>query len=218
VLALDTSSKIGGVALGRGFEILGEETWLAGGSHTQQVLPAAARLCERSGHAVAQVGVVVVALGPGSFTGLRVGASLGKGLAAALGVSLVGVPTLDAVAHQHRAAPGHLVALVDAGRGQVYAGTYRGGRRGLVRRGEYQVLSDDELVTHVGALKGGAWIVGELLPDRARSLAALERVRVATPAGTLRRPAHLAELGYARFLQGDLPEPAALQPIYLKRG
>jgi tRNA threonylcarbamoyladenosine biosynthesis protein TsaB len=218
VLALDTSSKVGGVALGRGFEVLGEETWLVGASHTVQVLPAAARLCERAGVAVAQVGLVVTALGPGSFTGLRVGASLGKGLAAALGVPLVGVPTLDAVAHQHRAVPGSLVALVDAGRGQVYAGTYRGGVRGLVRRGAYAVLSDDELLAHVATLKGGAWVVGELGAARAHALASLQKVRVATPAGTLRRPAHLAELGYARFLQGDLPEAAALQPIYLKRG
>jgi tRNA threonylcarbamoyladenosine biosynthesis protein TsaB len=239
VLALDTSSKIGGVALSRGFEVLAEETWLVGGagkphggahddvgvrrardvgSHTQQVLPAAARLCERSGHTIAQLGLIVVALGPGSFTGLRVGASLGKGLSVALGVPLVGVPTLDAIAHQHRTVPGHLVALVDAGRGQVYAGTYRGGTRGLVRRGEYQVLSDEELLAHVGALKGGAWVVGELWPERGRALAALEKVRVATPAGTLRRAALLAELGYARFLRGDVPEPAALQPMYLKRG
>ena len=218
VLALDTSSKVGGVALCRGFEVLGEETWLVGASHTAQVLPAAARLCERAGIAVAEVGVVVTALGPGSFTGLRVGASLGKGLAVALGAALVGVPTLDAVAHQHRAAAGHIVALVDAGRGQVYAGTYRGGPRGLVRRGEYTVLSDEELLAHVGALKGGVWVVGELGSERALSLAALAKVRVATPAGTLRRPANLAELGYARYLQGGLPEPAALQPLYLKRG
>ena len=218
VLALDTSSKIGGVALCRGFDVLGEETWLVGGSHTKQVLPAAARLCERSGHTVSQVGLVAVALGPGSFTGLRVGASLGKGFATALGVPLVGVPTLDAVAHQHRAVPGHLVALIDAGRGQVYAGTYRGGARGLVRRGQYQVLSEAELLTHVATLKGGAWVVGELWPESARALVGIDKVRIATPAGTLRRPAHLAELGYARFLQGDVPEAAALQPLYLKRG
>ena len=218
VLALDTSSKIGGVALSRGFEVLSEETWLVGASHTSQVLPAAARLCERSGHAMSRIGLVVVALGPGSFTGLRVGASLGKGFAAALGIPLVGVPTLDAVAHQHRAATGHLVALIDAGRGQVYAGTYRGGARGLVRRGEYQVLSEEELVAHVAALKGGAWVVGEMWPERARALVEIDKVRVATPAGTLRRAAHLAELGYARFLQGNLPEAAALQPLYLKRG
>ena len=88
----------------------------------------------------------------------------------------------------------------------------------MVRRGDYVVLSDEELLAHVSALKGGVWVVGELGAERARSLALLEKVRVATPAGTLRRPAHLAELGYARYLQGNLPEPAALQPLYLKRG
>lgn len=218
VLAFDTSSKVGGVALCRGFDVLGEETWLVGASHTVQVLPAAARLCERAGVAVSHTRLVVTALGPGSFTGLRVGASLGKGLAVALGAALVGVPTLDAVAHQHRATSGNLVALVDAGRGQVYAGTYRGGSRGQVRRGEYQIFSDDELLAHVAALSGGGWVVGELSPERVRALTALPKVRVASPAGTLRRPAYLAELGYARSLAGAVPDAAALQPLYLKRG
>ena len=218
ILALDTSSKVGGVALCRGFEVLGEETWVVGASHTVQVLPTAARLCDRAGVRVSELGLVVTALGPGSFTGLRVGASLGKGLSVALGAPLVGVPTLDAVAYQHRAAPGNIVALVDAGRGQVYAGTYRGGARGLSRRGEYVVLSEQELVAHITALKGGTWVVGEMLPERAHALAALNKVRIASPAATLRRPSFLAELGYQRFLAGGLPEAAALQPLYLKRG
>ncbi|HEU5315132.1 MAG TPA: tRNA (adenosine(37)-N6)-threonylcarbamoyltransferase complex dimerization subunit type 1 TsaB [Chloroflexota bacterium] len=218
ILAFDTSSTIGGVALCRGFEVLGEETWRVGGSHTAQVLPAAARLCQRAGIPPRATSIAVTATGPGSFTGLRVGASLGKGLAAALGAALVGVPTLDALAHQHRALTGTLVALVDAGRGQVYAGTYRAAARGLTRRGEFVVLSEEELIEHVAALSGAAWIVGEMWPERAQVLAALPKVRVATPAGTLRRPAHLAELGYARFLRDGPSDAAALQPLYLKRG
>jgi tRNA threonylcarbamoyladenosine biosynthesis protein TsaB len=218
ILAFDTSSTIGGVALCRGYDVLGEESWKVGGSHTAQVLPAAARLCERAAVPVGAVSLVVTATGPGSFTGLRVGASLGKGLAVALGAALVGVPTLDAVAHQHRALSGTVVALIDAGRGQVYAGTYRNGPRGPVRRGEFAVLSEDELLDRVAALRGGTWVVGELWPQRARALAALPKVRVPSPAGTLRRPAHLAELGYDRFLRNGAPDAAALQPLYLKRG
>ena len=217
ILALDTSSKIGGVALCRGFEVLGEETWVLGNSHTSQVLPAAARLCDRFGCAAGDVRLVATATGPGSFTGLRVGASLGKGFAVSVGAALVGVPTLDAVAYQHRAASGSLVALIDAGRDQVYAGTYRSSARSLTRRGDFQLLSHAELVAHVAAL-GSAWVVGEMWPERAAALAALPKVRVASPSATLRRPAHLAELGYMRFLAHGAPDPAALQPLYLKRG
>ena len=217
ILAFDTSSKVGGVALCRGFQVLGEDTWVAGGSHTTQVLPAAARLCDRAGVPVRDVSLVVTALGPGSFTGLRVGASLGKGLALALGANLIGVPTLDAVAQQHRTTSGFLVALVDAGRGQVYAGTYRAGARGPARRGDFAVLSEAELVDHVAALGGGAWVVGEMWPGRAQALSALPKVRVASPSGTLRRPAFLAELGYSRFLRDGAPDAASLQPLYLKR-
>jgi tRNA threonylcarbamoyladenosine biosynthesis protein TsaB len=218
ILAFDTSSTIGGVALCRGFDVLGEETWRVGASHTAQVLPAAARLCQRAGIPAGATSIVVTATGPGSFTGLRVGASLGKGLAAALGASLLGVPTLDAAAHQHRSLSGTLVALVDAGRGQVYAGTYRTGARGQARRGDFVVLSEDELIAHVAALTGGAWVVGDMWPERAQALGALPKVRLASPAESLRRPAHVAELGYMRFLRNGAPEAAALQPIYLKRG
>jgi tRNA A37 threonylcarbamoyladenosine modification protein TsaB len=110
------------------------------------------------------------------------------------------------------------VALVDAGRGQVYAGTYRSGARGPSQRGEPQVFSEEELAQHVAGLRGNVLVAGELGPERARALAALPRVRVASPATTLRRPAFLAELGYAQLLTSGQSDAAALQPLYLKRG
>ncbi|MGH2371592.1 MAG: tRNA (adenosine(37)-N6)-threonylcarbamoyltransferase complex dimerization subunit type 1 TsaB, partial [Chloroflexota bacterium] len=141
LLALDTSTSVGGVALCRGATVLGEETWLAGGQQTSQVLPAAARLWERAGHTAGDLQVVAVATGPGSFTGLRIGVSLGKGFALALGLALVGVSTLDVIAYQHRQAPSPLCAVVGAGRGRCYAGFYERRRGGLWLLGDYAVLT-----------------------------------------------------------------------------
>ena len=217
VLALDTSSKIGGVALLRGIELLGEETWAVGGSHTQQVLPAAARLCQRAAVRIPELGLVVVATGPGSFTGLRVGASLGKGLVAALGIPLIGVPTLDAVAYQWQAFSGRILALVDAGRGHVYAGMYRNTARGLSRAGEFKVLSDDELSGCTDSRGSAVYVVGELTPGRALVLQGLPGVRVASPSAAPRRPANLGVLGYLRWRAGGAQDASALQPMYLKR-
>jgi tRNA threonylcarbamoyladenosine biosynthesis protein TsaB len=218
VLALDTSSAVGGVALARGAEILGEETWHAGGRQTVQILPAAVRLCERAGLALADVSLVVVATGPGSFTGLRVGVSLAKGVASALGIPLVGVPTLDVVASQFRDVGRDVVALVDAGRGQVYAAAYRHSRGASTRQGEFAVLSEDELPAFVRDAGRNVYVGGELLPVRALVLGALPGVRVASPATTLRRPAHLAEAGFLRWLAGVTDDISSLQPLYLKRG
>jgi tRNA threonylcarbamoyladenosine biosynthesis protein TsaB len=219
ILALDTSSRVGGVALTRGQDILGEETWLAGGSQTAQVLPAAERLWTRAGLAPADLHAVVVATGPGSFTGLRVGVSLGKGLALSLEIPLYGVPTLDVVAHQHRYVNALLCAVVDAGRGQRYVGWYRQAQGRLRRTAEPQVLNGEELARAAAASRRPVFVCGELAPDDLRRLrdAAGSGLRAATAAGGLRRPACLAELGRWRLARQAPTDAAALQPLYLKR-
>jgi tRNA threonylcarbamoyladenosine biosynthesis protein TsaB len=220
VLAIDTSSRIGGVALCRGATIVGEETWQAGGSQTAQVLPAAARLWERAGLTVRDVAAVVVALGPGSFTGLRVGASLGKGLALALNVPLAGVATLDVVAYQHCHAAAQLCAVVQAGRGQLYVGMYRRWQGRPRRAGNFMVRDVSELAEDLAAVGQAPFVCGELDPA---AVAVLEgrvggRLRLASPAAALRRTAFLAELGRWQIAAHGRADAAALQPIYLRRG
>jgi tRNA threonylcarbamoyladenosine biosynthesis protein TsaB len=234
-LALDTSTRIGGVALYRDGVVLAEDTWQAGGSQTAQILPAAERLWQRAGLGPADLGAVVVATGPGSFTGLRVGASLGKGFAVALGIALVGVPTLDALAYQFSpasAAQAAVCAVVDAGRGQKYVGWYRNAPGGLRRAGDLQVLSVEELGSALA--RGGTppLVAGELTADEAARVQELAgatsaagtagstartTVRIAPPAAALRRPAFLAEIGLWRLATGGAADPSGLQPIYLRR-
>lgn len=219
VLALDTSTKVGGVALVRGASVLAEEVWQAGGNQTTQVLPEAMRMLDRAGVTPADLGAVAVATGPGSFTGLRVAASLGKGFAAALQIPLLGIPTLDAVAAQHRDAGAQLCAVVEAGRGQLYAALYRtvGGR--LKRAGEYLVQSPEELLATVEGSGRTTYLCGEIatLVATLRGQAPLKSLRVASPAATLRRPAFLAELALWRLSVGHAGDSAAVQPIYLRR-
>lgn len=222
ILAIDTSSRLGGVALCRGPAILGEETWLAGGNQTTQVLPSAQRLWERAGLQAQNIDVVVVATGPGSFTGLRVGISLAKGLAVALGIPVCGVPTLDAVAYQHRAAAPQHIAVVDAGRGKLYIAPYRRQQGALHRSGEYQALSVDGLVAQVQAADTPTLVCGELTAEIVARLRAGARVpgegmlRLVSPAAAMRRAAFLAELGRWMLADRGAPDPAALQPVYLR--
>jgi tRNA threonylcarbamoyladenosine biosynthesis protein TsaB len=220
LLAIDTSSRVGGIAFYRG-EVLAEQFWLAGGSQTAQLVPSLVKLGEQSGLAIADVRAVAVAIGPGSFTGLRVGASLGKGLALSLGIPLIGVPTLDTTAYQHRQVSGSLLAVVSAGRGMLYTGTYRSSARGLRRVGEFASVTTDELVSQVLGLGTSTFVCGEL--DRGAVLAlqnaaSMKVVRMVGPAGRLRRAGFLAELGYWNLLTHGATDPATLQPIYLRRG
>lgn len=227
ILALDTASSVGGVALCRGPHVLGEETWHASGQQTAQILPAAARLWERAGVTAQDVQGIAVGTGPGSYTGLRVGLSLGKGFALALRIPLVGVPTLDAVAYQHRECGTILCAVVDAGRGQYYTASYRSGRGGaqgesppeLQRLGEYAVVTAEELAERVMAAGPEVYVGGELSPALVSRLAARAgaTLRCAAPSAALRRPAFLAELARARLAGSTQADAETLQPLYLRR-
>ena len=116
LLAIDTSSQYASVALHDGTRVLGEHSWLAGFEHSRSLLPNIRTLLDQAGVTAQQVTAVVVALGPGSFNGLRVGLSTAKGLAIGLGIPLVGVPTLDLV----RAEYGTADLGLNAGRGRIY--------------------------------------------------------------------------------------------------
>jgi tRNA threonylcarbamoyladenosine biosynthesis protein TsaB len=232
VLALDTASGTGGVALVRGQVVLGEETWQTGRQQTAEVLPAAVRLWERAGLTPDDLDAVVVSAGPGSYTGLRVGFSLAKGFALARGLPVVAVPTLEAVAYQHREAAPRLCAVVDAGRGQVHVATFERDREGVVQQGEYAVLTPDELAERLAGEARPVLVCGELYPGLAAALGTLETperggrlgspagaplARLASPAATLRRPAFLAEIALSRLARGEVGDAAALQPLYLRR-
>ena len=232
MLALDTASTSGGVALVRGRAVLGEESWQVGGQQTSEVLPAAVRLWERAGITAADLDAVAVSAGPGSYTGLRVGFSLAKGMALARGLPVVAIPTLEAVAYQHRDAAARLCAVVDAGQGAALRRPFRaqgGGRGGGPRaggpgggprqRGQVAVLTPDELAGRLAAERRPLLVCGELYPrliDPLRAEAA-PGVRFVSPAGALRRPAFLAELALLRLAAGAVGDPAPLQPLYLRR-
>jgi tRNA threonylcarbamoyladenosine biosynthesis protein TsaB len=120
LLALDTSTRFAGIALyepGQG--IISEANWHAGAQHTVALLPRVSQMMQEQGAAVADLRAIAVALGPGSFTGLRVGLAAAKGLALAIGVLLIGIPTLDVTAYPHRLQSLPVIAIVQAGRGRV---------------------------------------------------------------------------------------------------
>jgi tRNA threonylcarbamoyladenosine biosynthesis protein TsaB len=219
VLALDTASASGGVALVRGRAVLGEASWQVGGQQTSEVLPAAVRLWERAGITAADLDAVAVSAGPGSYTGLRVGFSLAKGMALARGLPVVAIPTLEAVAYQHRDAAARRCAVVDAGRGQLYVARFERGQMLPRQRGQVAVLTPDELAGRLAAERRPLLVCGELYPrliDTLRAEAA-PSVRFVSPAAALRRPAFLAELALLRLAAGAVGDPAPLQPLYLRR-
>ncbi|MEE9285366.1 MAG: tRNA (adenosine(37)-N6)-threonylcarbamoyltransferase complex dimerization subunit type 1 TsaB [Dehalococcoidia bacterium] len=214
-LALDTSTATAGVALAHRGETLAEVTWLVGRNHTTQLLPTIEDVLGRAGVTVDDLEAVIVATGPGSFSGLRVGLSTAKGLAVSRDIPLVGVGTLAVEAYPFLSADLPLRALLDAGRGEIAVGSYTASQGQLREAEPPRLTSVDELSASIvqRTLLCGEHlpVVQEAIAERLGSLAVFP-----SRSALLRRPGHLAELGWQRLALGDSDDPATLQPLYLR--
>jgi len=216
LLAIDTATRIAGIALYDQDGLRIEQMWRTGNNHTVELMPRIVRACEQQGLAPSALGAVAVSLGPGSFTGLRVGLSVAKGLALALNIPLLGVPTLDASAYAHSRELLPVCAVLQAGRGRLCVAFYQRIGGDWQRRSDYVLMSPDSLAA---SLKEPTFICGEIDLHLAEALrtAAPEQAIVARPASALRRVGYLAELAWQRFVAGEYDAPASLTPIYLQR-
>ena len=212
LLAVDTSTAQVGLAVYDGIQVIGEYAWRSSQRHTVELAPAIADLLRRSGLKMENVQALGVALGPGSFTSLRVGLSLVKGLALARHLPLVGIATLDILAANQPASRLPLLSAIQAGRGRLAVGWYKNSKHGWRAKGPARVVSADELMREI---ERPSIVCGEFTAEDRQRLARDPTVRMVSPAQSVRRPAVLAELAWARWQHGDVDDDATLAPIYL---
>ena len=148
LLAIDTSTHFASVALHDGTQPRAEHTWLARQDHTRTLVPAIQAALASAGTHLAQLSGLAVALGPGSFNGLRVGLSTAKGLALAQGLPLVGVGTLELLAAEYSLTE----PAMNAGRGRVYVAGQHGAGDIQLREG-----AAPDRIRHAGVLAELAW-------------------------------------------------------------
>jgi tRNA threonylcarbamoyladenosine biosynthesis protein TsaB len=216
LLAIDTSTRIAGVALYDGVQVIAETVWVNHGNHTVHLAPVLNTTLERCGINLSSLQALAIALGPGSFTALRIGLALAKGLAYARGIPLIGVPTLDFLAAAQPLQDVPMAAILRSGRGRLAVGYYQVEGDAWCPSGDIEVLTVIELSEKV---KQPTLICGELTGEE-RRLLGRKRVNVilASPAQSFRRPSYLAELGWRRWEEGQMDEPAALSPMYFHPG
>lgn len=214
LLAIDTATTLSGIALYHADGLLAESVWQSGRNHTAQVLPQIETLLQHVGATPADLRVLAVALGPGSWSGLRAGMSLAKGMALAADLPLIGISTLEALAYQAAAVGLANLPLIRLGRGRYAAA--------LFSADEYpeRVSADSNLSLPelVDLISEPTIVCGEvdeavrtaLLPLRRQGL-----VRYPSPAALLRRPGYLAALAWQRHQLADYDDLTALEPIYL---
>jgi tRNA threonylcarbamoyladenosine biosynthesis protein TsaB len=213
LLALDTSTRTIGIALYDGIQVLSESVWNSKDYHTVELAPAVAETLSKSGVSIEDLRTIVVALGPGSFTGLRIGLALAKGIALVRHLPLIGIPTLDVLAAAQPLDDIPLAAVLRAGRGRLAVGWYEADNNTWHPNGDIEILTPEELSQRI---QSPTLVCGELEEEERRLLGRKRKnVTLASPAQSLRRPAFLAELGWRRWQQEDVDDPATLAPFYL---
>jgi tRNA threonylcarbamoyladenosine biosynthesis protein TsaB len=218
VLGLETATAQVGCALGDDEGLVASFQLARGRRHAESLAPAIEHLCLQSGIRLDQVGAIAVDIGPGLFTGLRVGVATGKALAAALGLPMVGLPSLDVLAHPHRRHRGLVASVVDARRGEVFWALYRppGDGGSMVRLTEYAVSAPVDLAPQLRDLGEDILAVGDGACRYRDLLAGGRHVVVSSPGDAHPSASVLVELALPLVHAGLHLAPAELTPLYLR--
>jgi len=215
-LAIDTSTETASIALAEDGEVLAELTWRCGQNHSVELLPRLTHLLNQTGANLQSVSCIIVARGPGSFNGLRVGISTAKGLAFSLGIPVVGIGTLEVEAYPHAETGLPICPIFDAGRGEIATAMYQKKRNRWCQLAAEHITTIDILCSQITTK---TVFCGEFIPFIATQLRKQlkQRAVIPPPAARLRRAGFLVELGQRRLKAGNYDNPATLQPIYLRR-
>lgn len=214
LLAVDTSTRSIGIALYDGIEVVSQESWKTKGHHTVELAQAVEDNLSRVGSTSADLGAVGVAIGPGSFTGLRIGLAFVKGIVFDQGIPLLGIPSLDVVAASQPLEEERLAAVLEAGRNRYAVGWYERDEGRWTSAGELQNLTIEELIHQISS---PTLVAGELSRRAREALGEAPEVALASPLSSLRSPALLAQLARQKWKDGEVDDPATLAPIYLHR-
>jgi len=213
VLGLDTATWTAAAGVARDDVVLAEDVEPASRSHIASLPFLVERVLARTGLGIRDVEAVAISIGPGSFTGLRIGLGLAKGLAFAGGLPLVAVPTLEALAHVAAADPGATVcAALDARKREVYAALFRIDPAGVPERlGPDETVAPDALAARLPAgtvLVGDA---GEASPDAFPAHVVRLSFAAHHPQGGI-----VARLGAQRLEGGEIADIGAVEPVYVR--
>lgn len=209
LLAIDTCTQRSSVALRDAVTLRAECTWESDRHHTAAVSAQISRMMRSCNIAPAQIGAVTVAIGPGSFTGVRCGLAIAKGYAIARNISLIGVSAFEVIAAAQPVGSLPILALVEVGRLRVAVCRYERVEGVLRAEAAWKIMSHKELAE---SIESRAWVCGDVSPAL---MALLQPHATIAPAPlNLRRAGYLAEIAYPRWQSGKIDDPLTLMPMY----
>jgi tRNA threonylcarbamoyladenosine biosynthesis protein TsaB len=217
ILGITTSTMQVGCAIGGHEGVLAQVHSSRGKRHAESLAPSIDFLRQQARIGLDEVGCVAVDLGPGLFTGLRVGIAAAKAMAHALRVPMVGVASLDLAAFPVRWSPRLVVAAIDARRDELFTASYRQVPGGIQRLTDYQVASPDDLAGELEATGEEVLLVGDGALRYRSAFAHLGQVELGDQGLAHPSAASLVQLAHARAVREDFVQPWELEPLYLRR-
>jgi len=215
ILAIDASGQTAGAALVTAEKVVAEISLNCGYTHSKTLMPLIDHIVRISGTSLSDIDYIACASGPGSFTGLRIGAGCAKGLARGLGKKMVNVPALDALAYNVYERDGYITPIMDARRGEVYAAVYKW-KNELTRVTEYMAEKIEVVIERVNQLGSTAVFLGdgvfphrELLVENGMSLAPL--------GSSLQRASSVGALALKMAEAGEVVSPRDFKIFYIRK-
>ncbi|ABR47029.1 peptidase M22, glycoprotease [Alkaliphilus metalliredigens QYMF] len=219
ILALDTSSIVGTVALLDGEKLAGEIIVNYKRTHSQQLMPMIQDLLESCALKPKDIDVFAVSLGPGSFTGLRIGVSTMKAMAQALDKPIVGISTLDGLAFNLLYSQGIICPIIDAQRDMVYTASYRWSGEDFQQVKDYEMIHIDEMIQRFDGETESIIFVGDAVEKLKERIQHSLKKRAVFPPGmvAMARASAIGELARRAVIEGRVQKPEDVMPIYMRK-
>jgi len=217
ILGIDTATEQAGCAIGGHEGVLASAQCAKGRRHAENLVPAIRFICEQSRVELTEIGLVAVDVGPGLFTGLRVGVATAKSIAFALRVPMIGVSSLDLLAFPVRFSNRLIVTCIDARRGEIFYGFYRQVPGGVQRLSDQQLGTPDDLASELIAINEEVLLVGDGAQRYSEFFDGMAKVEMVDRDNTHPSANSLVQLAHARALREEFEPPEAIEPLYLRR-
>jgi tRNA threonylcarbamoyladenosine biosynthesis protein TsaB len=214
-LAIETSGRIGSIATVLDSRVLAEEQFPHGLQHAAQILPIIDRMCRAQDWAPRGIDELYLSIGPGSFTGLRIGVTVAKTMAFATGVKVVAVPSVSVLVANAPSDAREAIVVLDAKRGQIF--TARFAREESGRWLEREAAHLDDLPSMLSRASRPVQLIGEGIPYHETEFDRNDSQIIVTPPDLWRaRASAVADIGAAMAERGEFADPDRLVPIYIR--
>lgn len=217
ILGIETSTEQVGCAIGGQEGVLAAFSASRSRRHAETLAPAIDFVCKQAQIDLKQVRAIAIGVGPGLFTGLRVGIATAKAMALALRVPMVGLSSLDLLAYPLRHSTRAIVPVIDAKRGEVFTATYRHVPGGMQRLTEFSVVTPAELASDLEATTDDSLVIGDGALRYASLFSGNSRVELGTVGNAYPSATSLVELAQPRALREEFVHASEIEPLYLRK-